>query len=495
MKFYPTDITQRATEGLVFSYFVKDRPETHPFWERLTAADKKHVSKLWQAKDFTGKEGQARVMLQSSGGKFMLLGLGERKLWQRRKLVLAARRIAHVAQTERMPRLRIAVESLSASGLSFERVTQTLVENMLMAAYEFTQYKSQAQAAEFRVANVYLLAHRAHLPEVRVGSLVGQVVGEQVNVARDLGNIPGGEMTPTLLAKRAQEFGLACGFKVSVLGVKEMKKLGLGALLGVAQGSAQEPKFIVAEYWGLGKKERPYVFVGKGVTFDSGGLNLKPTKNINDMHLDMLGGAAVLAALGAVARLKLKQNVIGLVPAVENMPGSAGYRPGDVLKSLSGKTIEVLNTDAEGRIILADALTYAERFQPKLVVDLATLTGACMVALGLLPAGLMTPDAELESELRTVGEASGDYVWPLPMWSEYEDEVKGNFGDVQNVGKSGYGDAIAGAMFLYQFAKGYPWAHLDIAGPMKTFEGQVLAKGASGVGVRFLVELVRSKSR
>jgi len=246
------------------------------------------------------------------------------------------------------------------------------------------------------------------------------------------------------------------------------------------------------EYYGAGKKEAPYVFVGKGVTFDTGGLNLKPEKGMNDMHLDMLGGAAVIAALGAAARLKLPVNIVGLVPTVENMPGNAGYRPGDVLKSLSGKTIEVLNTDAEGRIILADALTYAERYQPKLVVDVATLTGACQVALGLKVAGLMTPDTELQSKLQQVAEASGDYAWPLPMWEEYEEEIKGTFADVQNTGKSGYGGAITAAMFLWQFAKNYPWAHLDIAGTMKTVEGQHLAKGASGAGTRFLIEIARN---
>ena len=214
---------------------------------------------------------------------------------------------------------------------------------------------------------------------------------------------------------------------------------------------------------------------------------------MNDMHLDMSGGAAVISAISAIAKLKLPVNVVGLVPAVENMPGSAGYRPGDLLKSLSGKTIEVLNTDAEGRVILADALAYAGRYQPQALIDVATLTGACLVALGTWASGLMSTNDKLQQEIMAVAEISGDYVWPLPMWEEYEEEVKGTFGDVQNVGKSGYGGAIAGAMFLKQFVGSIPWAHLDIAGPMKTVEGQFLAKGASGVGVRLLVEFARSR--
>jgi leucyl aminopeptidase len=295
-----------------------------------------------------------------------------------------------------------------------------------------------------------------------------------------------------LLAKKAQDAGRSHHFKVTVLGRPQLKKLGMGAILGVAHGSAEEPKFIIMEHRGGKRNEAPHVFVGKGVTFDTGGLNLKPERAMNDMHLDMLGGAVVIAAMSAAAQLKLPINVVGLVPAVENMPGSAGYRPGDVLRSMSGKTIEVLNTDAEGRIILADALTYAERYKPKVVVDVATLTGACMVALGLRYSGLMTPSAELQSKLIEVGDTSGDYVWPLPLDEDFADEVKGTFGDVANLGKSGYGGAEAGAAFLWQFAKSYPWAHLDIAGPMKTIEGQHLAKGASGVGVRLLVELLRS---
>ena len=246
------------------------------------------------------------------------------------------------------------------------------------------------------------------------------------------------------------------------------------------------------EYYGGKKNDAPFVFVGKGVTFDTGGLNLKPEDHMLDMWMDMCGGAAVISALGAIAKLKLPVNVIGLVPAVENMPGGAGYRPGDLLKSLSGKYIEVLNTDAEGRVILADALTYAEKYKPRLVVDVATLTGACMVALGAQAAGLFTPDDKIANELLTAGEISGDYLWRLPLWEEYEDEVKGTFGDVQNLGKSRYGGAITAAMFLYQFAKKYPWVHIDIAGTMKAVDGQGLAKGATGTGTRVLIELAKN---
>ncbi len=492
MKFEVKDLKVRPTaEALALTYFAKQPPPAHPLWAKFGAADKRQLARYFRTKEFTGAAGETKVLFRSPKGKVLLLGLGVQKKWNARKLVLLARRVAQAAKAERVVSLALALEPMSAPGLSTERLGQTIVENMQLADYEFNQYKTAAGKG-LPIKTVTLLVSKLGLPSARAGAAVGQVVGEQMNLARDLGNIPGGEMTPTLLAHKAKAMGKTSGFSVKVLERAAMKKLGMGAILGVAHGSAEAPAFIIMEYRGAKKAAAPYVFVGKGVTFDTGGLNLKPERSMSDMHLDMSGGAAVIAALGAIARLKLPVNVVGLVPAVENMPGSASYRPGDVLRSLSGKTIEVLNTDAEGRVILADALTYAERYKPKLVVDVATLTGACMVALGLRCSGLMTPDEKLQTSLQQVGETSGDYLWPLPMWEEYEEEVKGTFGDVQNLGKSSYGGAITGAMFLWQFAKAYPWAHLDIAGPMKTIEGEHLAKGASGVGTRFLVELARS---
>jgi leucyl aminopeptidase len=492
MKFQVKDIKSRPTaEALVLTYFVKEKPETHPLWKQLKAADKRQVQRLFKSHEFAGKENETKVFWRASKGKIFLFGLGEKTKWNLRKFILASRHVIVLAKSEKTSSIALVLEYLTILGQNTEHLTQTLVENAVMANYEFLNYKERAENS-FKIKLFVLLVGKMEIKEASAGVKIGQVVGEQVNDARELSNIPGGEMTPTLLSQKAQIAGRAHGFKVKVLGRNEMKKLKMGAILGVAHGSAEEPKFIIMEYWGADKKVSPYVFIGKGVTFDTGGLNLKPENAMSDMHLDMAGGAAVIAVLGAIAKLKLPVNIVGLVPAVENMPGSAGYRPGDLLRSMSGKSIEVLNTDAEGRIILADALTYAERFNPKLVIDVATLTGACMVALGLKCSGLMTPDKELQSKLQKLGELSGDYVWPLPLWEEFEEEIKGTFGDIQNVGKTRYGGAITAAIFLWQFAKKYPWAHLDIAGPMKTVEGQYLAKGASGVGVRFLMELIRN---
>lgn len=485
-------LPNKTNLNLVLPFFIKAKLSAKALVRQLKVNERRLVERYLKEKSFSGKLNEFKWLPRSTKGRLLLIGLGEKAKWNQRRLVLVARQLVSSARTEKLSHIAMGIDDFAVPGLSFERLAQTITENALMADYEFSRYRSQPDKT-WHLKQLLILADSSARKEVNKGITIGSIIGEQVNFARDLGNIPGGEMTPKLLADRARETGRACNFKVKVLGVQEMKKLKMGAILGVAKGSAEAPQFIIMEYWGGKRRQAPLVYVGKGVTFDSGGLNLKPEKGMNDMHLDMSGGAAVLAAIGAIARLKLPLNVVGLVPAVENMPGSAGYRPGDLLKSMSGKIIEVLNTDAEGRVILADALAYSAKYKPKVVIDVATLTGACMVALGTQAAGLMTPDVKLQKELELIGEKSGDYVWPLPMWEEYEEEVKGNFGDVANIGKSGYGGAIAGAMFLKQFVGKVLWAHLDIAGPMKSVDGQFLAKGASGVGVRLLIEFARAE--
>jgi leucyl aminopeptidase len=304
-------------------------------------------------------------------------------------------------------------------------------------------------------------------------------------------------MTPKVLAKAAKDAVKGLPVSVKVLGKKEITKEGMGAVLGVAKGSSEDPAFIIMEY--KGSKSAPIVLVGKGVTFDSGGLNIKPETGMYEMHMDMAGGASVIHAIALAARLRIKKHIIALVPAVENMPGNNAYRPGDILKSLSGKTIEVLNTDAEGRLILADAITYSKRFKPSVVVDVATLTGAAMSALGLHANALLTRDDALSETLLTLSENTGDYLWRLPLWDEYEENIKSTFADVANLASSGggparYGGAQNGGMFLWQFAKELdcPWAHLDIAPRMTTIPNEELAKGASGTPVRLLAAFIET---
>jgi leucyl aminopeptidase len=279
-----------------------------------------------------------------------------------------------------------------------------------------------------------------------------------------------------------------------------MKKEGMGAVLGIAKGSEHEPQFIVMEYWGAAKNKKPVVLLGKGVTFDTGGLQTKPGDSMYEMHMDMSGGAAVMHAIVLAAKLELKVNVVALIPAVENSPSGTAVRPGDILTSLSGRTIEILHTDAEGRVILADAITYAKRYDPKIVVDVATLTGAALVALGQQANAFMTNKDSLIPAMQKLGEESGDYMWPFPAWEEYEDMTKGTFGDIPNIstaGNSRYGGVIAGGMFLREFAKDLecPWLHIDMAPRMTAVLGEHLAKGAVGAPVRLLLGIIEGYGR
>lgn len=419
---------------------------------------------------------------------------GEAKDVTQRKLMLLARKVICVAKTHSAERIHINVTDFSFPHLHLkdEDFMELLSVNMELANFEFVKYKSEPKEGWKFVREVFVAGCKSK--QMREAFLRGQVIAHEVNACRALANTPGGEMTPTLLAVSARLAVKDLPVKVTVLGEREMKKLGMGGVLGVAKGSDEEAQFIILEYKGGQAKEQPVVFVGKGVTFDTGGLNLKPSDAIYEMHMDMSGGAAVIHALALAARLGINQNVIGLIPAVENMPSGSSYHPGDVLKSLSGRTIEVLNTDAEGRIILADGITYAKRFNPRLLIDVATLTGAAMAALGQRCSAIFTEDEKLEHKLRELGEESGDYVWPLPLWDEYEEEIKGTFGDIANIGKTKYGGAIIAAKFLHAFAKDLncPWVHIDMAPRMTSIEGELLAKGAVGAPVRLLLKILEN---
>ena len=306
-------------------------------------------------------------------------------------------------------------------------------------------------------------------------------------------------MTPKILAEKAKEAVKGLPVKVTVLGEKEMEKQKMLAIVSVGRGSDEESKFIIMEYSGGKKGEKSIVLVGKGVTFDTGGINLKPSSALLGMNMDMSGGASVIHTIALCAKMKLKKNIVALIPSVENMASGNAYRPGDVIRSMSGQTIEILNTDAEGRVILADALTYAQKFNPEVVIDVATLTGAACVALGERFSAIFTDDDALAKNLEKTGEKTGEYVWRMPLWEEYENEIKGSLGDFTNIHNkdSRYGGAIYGAIFLYQFIKGKvgggkapKWAHIDMAPRMVAMAGENLAPGAVGSPVRLLYKFI-----
>jgi len=427
------------------------------------------------------------ILRHDDGSVTLEVGVGKKFILS--DLNLLSRRVVVLANTERLPLLHIDFSGLPKHALGPKEWGEVFAVGAEMANYAFTRYKTPPKEGWPKVTSISFVGKIP--PQFFDGLEKGKVIGDEVNKTRELANTPGGDMTPAHLAESAIEAMKGTKATVTVLDVKAMEKLGMGAILGVAKGSDAPPRFIVIEYKGKVEK-KPIVFVGKGVTFDTGGLNLKPGKSINDMHMDMSGGASVIHALSAIARLRLKKHVIGIIPAVENMPSGSSYRPGDVLLSMSGKTIEIGNTDAEGRVILSDALTYAERYTPRVVVDVATLTGAACVALGNKCSALFTKSDVLAKKFTDIGDRVGERMWRLPLWDEYEGEITGVFADWSNIGKGHDGGAINGAIFLYQFAKNYPWAHLDIAPVMTTSEGQHLARGASGVPLRTLVRIAEN---
>ena len=474
----------------VFVLYEGTVVEKHPFFRQLAEGDRRYLT-TFQAK-FPLKDGHTHILVLPSGERAVLMGVSQRQKFTHRKALLTARKIVAVVRRERIKNPAVHFEDFMAarSGMNARESAEVLATQFEMANFEFVVYKTVPSEGWFFVENLFVYASK-NIPAITDGLKRGKVIGEEINGTRILSNTPGGDMTPQKLAEAAMKAGKESGFSVKVLGEEEIKKLGMGGVLGVSKGSVERPRFIVMEYLKGKKSEKPVVLVGKGVTFDTGGLNLKPENGIYEMHMDMTGGAAVIHIMAALARLKEKKNIIGLVPAVENMPSGSSYHPGDMLKTMSGKTIEVLNTDAEGRIILADGLEYAKKYNPRLVIDVATLTGAAMSALGQRASAIFTTSPKLETKLREVGEKTGDFVWPLPLWEEYEEEVKGTFGDVANLGKTRYGGAITGAVFLWQFIKGYPWVHIDIAPRMTSIEGEFLAKGSAGPSVNLLVHFLR----
>ncbi len=430
------------------------------------------------------------VFVSQTGEKILSLGIGPKDKINLRKFITLGRKIIFFAKKNRIKKIFINLDDFDFPGfdLSPYEKARTLAENFEMANFEFVKYKTNDSDRIF-VKEIFVGGDISR--DIKDGFEHGQIVGSMINGARDLSNTHGGAMTPKVLSREAQLIGKKNRrIKVRILDKNKMAKLKMGGILGVSKGSCQDPYFIIMEYFNGKKNEQPAVLVGKGVTFDSGGINLKPDEYCMDMHMDMSGGSCVMHALEAAAKLKIKKNIVALVPCAENMPSGSSYRPGDILKTMSGITVEVANTDAEGRILLADALTYAKKYNPKIVIDVATLTGAAAVALGQRACAVLSPEKKLSDLLVCLGEKSGDFLWPLPLWEEFEEDIKGDFADISNSHKTRYGGAIIGATFLHKFAKDLNWAHIDISPRITSIEGDYLAKGSCGAGVRLLTRFL-----
>lgn len=375
-------------------------------------------------------------------------------------------------------------------GTELRDCAQATVEGLLLGAYRYDGFKTGDTDRTGLESVAVVTPQRAQAYEIRDGVEAGRISAAGTTLARDLSNAPGNAMTPRKLAAAARKMAGKTGLKCRVLTRKGIAKERMGALLAVNAGSEEPPRFIVLEHGEASDGSDTLVFIGKGITFDSGGISIKSSGGMEEMKHDMSGAAAVIGAMRSIALLKPSLHVVGLVPATENLPDGRALKPGDIITTRSGKTIEVINTDAEGRLVLADALEYAERYRPAAVIDLATLTGACVVALGYAATGMMGNDDGLQGRVRTAGETAGERVWPLPLWKDYHDQIKSHIADVKNTGGRWAGALTAGA-FLAKFVE-RPWVHLDIAGTAYTDASKPYCpKGATGVGVRLLLQLVK----
>ena len=445
--------------------------------------------------DFSGKRDETSL-LYPAGGKtqrIMLIGMGKpaevTRLRLRRAAAVAAKRTRSLGAKH----LTVGVAAESRNTTTALDLGQAVAEGAGQGAWAFTELKAAPEQPKPEVESIAIVCETRDANDVGAGQRIGEAISAGQGLARYLQMQPGNVCTPTYLAEQAKQLADTYGFGVTVLDLAQIQTEGMGALLAVAQGSAQEPRFIVLEHRGAGDAP-PVVFVGKGVTFDTGGISIKPAQNMEDMKYDMSGAAAVLGTFEMLGRLKPKVHVVGLIPSTENMPSGTAVKPGDVVTSHLGKTIEIINTDAEGRLILCDALSWARRYRPACVIDIATLTGAIVVALGHSASGVMGTDDALVEEVRQAGEQAGERVWPLPLWDEYREIMKSDIADVKNSGGRPAGSISAG-WFLREFVDGFAWAHLDIAGTAYTDrEDAGRVKGPTGIGVRLFSEFVLRRS-
>ncbi|MDX1981379.1 MAG: leucyl aminopeptidase [Bryobacteraceae bacterium] len=441
------------------------------------------IRELISSGECSGKAQESALLARPAGlaaGRLLVMGAGKRETFTPADLRKLAGTALRTLKAQKVRTIALALDG----DLATEEYASAAVEGALLGDFEPDRYKTEKNGTP--VESFTLLGGG----DVAAGAARGRILAEAQNFARELVNEPGNRMTPAVLAERAQQMAASAGLECELLGPDRMKQLGMGALLGVAQGSAEPPALIVVRYRPAEASSAAHLaLVGKGVTFDTGGISIKPADGMEKMKYDMAGGAAVLGAMLALAQLKPSVAVTAIIPAVENMPGSKAQRPGDIVTTFSGKTVEVLNTDAEGRLILCDAIEYAKRLGATHMVDAATLTGAIVVALGHFNVGVFTNNEEFRNRLLASARAEGEKMWPMPLDDDYKDLLKSSFADLQNIGTR-WGGAISAAMFLKHFADPVPWIHLDIAGTAWNDDKKAfLAKGPTGVAVRTFVNL------
>ena len=456
------------------------------------------IAGLIEASDFSGKAKQTRLIYPHgalAAKRLLLIGLGKAAQLSSETLRQAAATAVRQAQELRVEALTIGMNSTLA--LTPLLVGQAIAEGLELGTYRYYRYRTNLTEEQRFVVEQATILVNGDRDQIEAGLALGQTIARGVVTARDLVNTPGSALSPAMLADIATALASRLNLRATVFDKAQLREQGFGGILAVGQGSANEPRLIVLEHGEAQEGQPTICLVGKGITFDSGGLSLKPADSMVSMKSDMSGSAAVLGTMQVVAELNLPLHVVGIVPSAENMPSGTAYRPDDVITTLSGKTVEVLNTDAEGRIVLADGLHYAQRYQPHAIIELSTLTGAIVVALGTHVTGMMSTNQELADQVKRAGEIAGERVWQMPLWEEYHEMIKSEIADIRNTGGVRAGGALTAAAFLATFVGDYPFVHLDIAGtafvekPRKPYE----TVGSTGVGVRLLTELLRSYTR
>jgi len=488
------DIAKTEADAIMVPFFEgMERPEGD-----IATMDKAldgAISQLISQDEIKGKLNEITI-IHSLGklpaARAVIAGLGKQQELSQDKVRGAIAKACRLLRQKEVSSIATTAQGAGIAGITPEGAAQAITEGALLGIYSFRRHITrEAEYGEIKQLLI-VSSDESGLPALEQGCHQGKVMAEAANLARDMVNEPANHMTPTHMAEMAKKLAATCGLELTVLEREQMQELGMGALLGVAQGSRQPPKFMVLHYRGDDSGEIDVALLGKGITFDSGGISIKPSAKMDEMKGDMAGGAAVMAAISAIAQLKPKINVMAIIPATENLPGENALKPGDVLTAMSGKTIEIISTDAEGRLALADALGYARKFNAKSIVDVATLTGACVIALGTVCTGAFTNNQELVDKVIAAGAGAGELIWQMPMYDQYKKQNKSNVADIKNVGGRD-GGAITAAQFLAEFAGDTPWVHLDIAGTSMTDkEENYLVKGATGVPVRTLVNLVLS---
>jgi len=501
MKLSAQQSTLRKIKADAVAVFV--RQDKNSFNHDLSAVRKlfgKKIDQVIELENFKAKEAEVISFFTDkkiASSRLFLAGLGEEKKLSLEQYRRAAAAVVKKAKASNVKRLAFSLPTIESESntqkMAQDVVAHALAEGAMLAHYKYDKYFTEKKDENGKVTDLTIFDLREATVKVLKRRLnETRIICEATCLARDLENAPSNEIYPETLAEAAQKSAAKYGYRAVVWDKKRIEQAGFGGLLAVNSGSLRPPRFIILEYNSGRKDLDTIVLVGKGVTFDTGGISIKPANNMAEMKMDMSGAAAVIGTIEAAARLKLPTHLVGLIPATENMPSGSAMKPGDIIIHYGGKTSEVDNTDAEGRLILADALAYAATYKPKAVIDLATLTGACVVALGHHATGMMGNDKELMDRLKEAGEKTYERVWQLPLFEEYEKQIKSDVADVKNTGGRWAG-AITAALFLKKFIGDYKWVHLDIAGTAILEEALPYApKGGSGVGVRLLVEFLKN---